>query len=88
MESGDLSKHTRSEKSLQRRVQRISAKQFMWDKSFQDPIVAETVNVVDYHIVLSFLGKKYGEVIPSAIPSAAFSGCVLSDSRGDGAFQK
>jgi hypothetical protein len=88
VETGDLSKHTRSPESLKRREQRMSAKQFMWDKSFQDPIVAETVNVVDYHFVLSFLGKKYGEVIPSAIPSAAFSGCVLSDSRGDGAFQK
>jgi hypothetical protein len=88
VELGDLSKHTRSIKSKLRREQRSLAKKFMWDQSFQDSLQAETINLVDYQFVLSFLGKKYGEVIPSAIPSAAFSGCVLSDSRGDGAFQK
>jgi len=83
-----MSKHTRSEKSKLRREQRMSAKQFMWDNSFQDPIQAETVNLVDSHIILSFLGHKFGQSDPSAVPSAAFAGCVLSNSRGDGDFQK
>jgi hypothetical protein len=88
VETGDLSKHTRSPESLKRREQRMGAKQFMWQNSYQDQIQAETVNLVDSHIILSFLGHKFGEIMPSAIPSAAFKGCVLSDSRGNGDFQK
>jgi hypothetical protein len=88
VETGDLSKHTRSPEGLKRREQRMSAKRFMWENSFQDPILAETVNLVDSHIILSFLGSKFGEAMPSAIPTAAFKGCVLSDSRGNGDFQQ
>jgi hypothetical protein len=87
VETGDLSKHTRSPESLKRREQRMSAKQFMWENSFQDPILAETVNLVNSKEILGFLGDKYGEADPNLVHEAAFSGCVLSDSRGNGAFQ-
>jgi len=87
VETGDLSKHTRSPESLKRREQRMSAKRFMWENSFQDPILAETVNLVNSKEILGFLGDKYGEADPNLVHEAAFSGCVLSDSRGNGAFQ-
>lgn len=83
-----LSKHKRTLKSMQRREQRNCAKRFMWENSFQDTLKAETVNCVSYPMVLNFLGQRFGEVNLNAVPCAAVEGCVLTDARGQGAFQK
>jgi hypothetical protein len=62
----------------------------MIDNAFKDRHNGDVVNLlsndaVGYMLTVEFKGEP---IIWSAIPCAAVLGCILSDGRGEGAFQK
>jgi hypothetical protein len=82
--------HQRSPEATQRRVQRRKAKDIMIDHAFIDRFNGDVVNLLRPEQVVDYLSKLFvaEPVIVEAVPCAAERGIVLSDPKGNGAFQK
>ena len=78
--------HSRSQEASLRREQRRDARTFISNMAFHDFERGETVCLVDYDAVYSFLGMKYPFVLPS-VKEEIERGEVLTDTRGTGTWQ-
>ena len=77
----------RSPEALARREQRKTAREYIFTMSFNDFLIAETISRTDPADVQAHLNGVFGYVEQSAVP-CTFKGVVLTDSYGNGAFQK
>jgi len=81
--SGISMAHLRSPEALVRR----EANRFVRDTSFRDPIMAETVCMVDRDTVIDHLSDTFEGVTIGYVPDIELA-LVLSDSRGRGYHQR
>ena len=77
----------RSPEAKKRREQRKAAKDFIWTYSFNDFLISEVISRTDPNDVISFLEGQFGFCDMAAVP-CTFKGVVISDSYGNGVFQK
>ncbi len=76
----------RSAKSEEIRSQWQAARKYVQDQAFYDRLKGESVCRSTPNDVADHLAKAFGQSIPEAIPNVEH-GSVLTDSRGEGAFQ-
>ena len=69
-----------------KRSQQSEARRYILDKSFHDPIMAETISKVDDSMLVKFLDGLYPDEPPLKLE--VLRGEVLIDARGRGSFQK
>jgi hypothetical protein len=58
----------------------------VFDTSYQDILVGETINRCSYQAAYEFLGAKYQMVLPQVVNCER--GEVLIDARGNGSYQQ
>jgi len=76
----------RSAKSEEIRSQWQAARTFVQDQAFFDRLKGESVCLSTPNDVADHLALTFGEPISEAVPNVEH-GAVLTDSRGEGAFQ-
>ncbi len=76
----------RSAKSIEIRSQWQAARKFVQDQAFFDRLKGESVCRSTSSDVADYLAEAFGQPLPEAIPNVEH-GSVLTDSRGEGAFQ-
>lgn len=89
----DFMPHVRTEEAVLRRKYFRKAKEIMYDGAFVDRFNGDVVNLlskdeVEYRLTISFKDIPW-HVLQLVVPCAAnWRGTVLSDPKGNGAFQK
>jgi hypothetical protein len=81
-----MSKHTRTVAAFQRRQQRRYARSLVINYSYQDPILAETVNLLSKESIADRLRARFNYVEMAAVKFEL--GEVIMDSKGKGSFQQ
>lgn len=76
----------RSAKSIEIRSQWQAARKYVQDQAFYDRVKGESVCRSTSGDVADYLAEAFGQPLPEAIPNVEH-GSVLTDSRGEGAFQ-
>ena len=79
--------HKRKPEKIKQRKQKFLAKKLVWKYSYKDIKLSETVCRSSTNDLIPILEKEFGFVNMSELPPV-FKGLIISDSRGEGIFNK
>ena len=79
--------HKRKPEKIKERSQKYKAKKLVWKQSYKDPILAETICRTEPEQIQTFLSAEYGFCQLSDVPDVT-RGLIISDSRGEGVYNK
>ena len=79
--------HKRTPEKVRERSQKFQAKKLVWKQSYKDPILAETICRTNKDQIQSFLSEEFGYCQLGDVPDV-MCGLIISDSRGDGFYNK